>query len=140
MNFLKGTYGVDFLTLILLLLGSILNLFHFTSIIGIIITLYAIYRPFSKKIYKRRNELNIFILYSNKFLSRFNKSLPTNLPVYDLNNLSYILNTVKYKINEYGKFKIVKCPNCKQKLRLPRGKGNLIVTCKKCGRKFDLRT
>ena len=140
MNFLHGTYGIDILTLVLLVLASFLNLFDFTSIFGMLLTIYAIYRAFSKKIYKRRNELNIFISYSNKFLSRFNKSLPSNLPIYDLNNLTVIFESLKYKFNQSRQYKIVKCPDCKQKLRLPRGKGNLVVTCKKCGRKFDLRT
>jgi hypothetical protein len=89
---------------------------------------------------KRKNEYNIFYTYVNKLLNKFGKSLPYNLPVYDLNNLYYISENIKLKYNEYRKYKITKCPNCKQKLRLPRGKGEIIVTCKRCSVKFDLRT
>jgi len=140
MKFLKGTYGFDFLSQVLILLSFILNIFDFTRILGIIILFYSIYRAFSKKIYKRKNEYNIFYTYVNKLLNKFGKSLPYNLPVYDLNNLYYISENIKLKYNEYRKYKITKCPNCKQKLRLPRGKGEIIVTCKRCSVKFDLRT
>ena len=140
MKFLQGTYGIDILSIVLLLFASIFNLFYITSFIGLFLTIYAIYRVFSKKIYKRRDELNFFISHANRLLGRFGKSLPHNLPVYDLNNLGIVFNQIKYMFNERRKFKIVKCPDCKQKLRLPRGKGAVVVTCKKCGRKFDLRT
>ncbi len=32
------------------------------------------------------------------------------------------------------------CPKCGAQLRLPRGKGRIIVTCKKCGKEFPLST
>ena len=30
-----------------------------------------------------------------------------------------------------------KCPNCGQQLRVPRGKGKIIVTCRSCGASFQ---
>ena len=102
--------------------------------------IFAFYRAFSKKIYKRREEYNIFYTYTNKLLSKFGKSLPYNIPVYDLNNISKIFENFNYWLNQKKNYKITKCPNCKQKLRLPRGKGNIVVTCKKCSTKFDFRT
>ena len=47
---------------------------------------------------------------------------------------------LKYDINQKIKYKIVSCPNCGQKLRLPRRKGKIIVTCKRCHNEFNLRT
>jgi len=33
-------------------------------------------------------------------------------------------------------FRYLKCPNCKQELRVPKGKGNIKITCSKCGQVF----
>ena len=33
-------------------------------------------------------------------------------------------------------FRFFKCPVCKQKLRVPKGKGKVEITCPKCGNKF----
>ncbi len=35
---------------------------------------------------------------------------------------------------------IVACPHCQQELRVPAGKGKLMITCKKCGEKFEKTT
>lgn len=140
MKFLQGTYGVDLLSLFLILISCILNIWDITRIFSILLLFFAFYRAFSKKIYKRREEYNIFYTYTNKLLSKFGKSLPYNLPVYDLNNLSTYSDKLKSYYTEKKNYKITKCPNCKQKLRLPRGKGKIVVTCKKCSTKFDFRT
>lgn len=33
-----------------------------------------------------------------------------------------------------------KCPKCNTELRVPKGKGKIIITCPKCGEKFEERT
>ena len=33
-----------------------------------------------------------------------------------------------------------RCPSCKAMLRVPRGKGKIRVTCRKCGNAFERRT
>lgn len=140
MKFLEGTYGVDLLSLFLILISCIFNIWDITRVFSIILLVFAFYRAFSKKIYKRREEYNIFYTYTNKLLSKFGKSIPYNLPVYNLSNLSKVFENFNHWVSEKKNYKITKCPNCKQKLRLPRGKGNIVVTCKKCSTKFDLRT
>ena len=62
MDFLKGTYGFDLLSIVLILLSFILNVFDITRILGLLMLIYAIYRAFSKKIYKRKEEYNVFYL------------------------------------------------------------------------------
>lgn len=140
MNFLQGSYGIDLLSLFLILLSCILNIWDFTSFISLILLVYAFYRAFSKNVYKRREEYNVFYTYTNKLLSKFGKSIPYNLPNLDFNKLPLLIAPLKSKFYEFKNFKVVKCPNCNQKLRLPRGKGSIVVTCKKCSNKFDLRT
>lgn len=140
MGFFQGIYGIDLLSLILLFLSSLLNFCYYTRIIGYAIFFIAIFRIFSKKIYKRRSELVSFISFINKFLSKFGLTLPSNIPPFDLNNLFYAFKIIENKVKEKIKFKITKCPKCGQKLRLPRRKGKLVVTCKRCLYKFDLKT
>jgi len=33
-----------------------------------------------------------------------------------------------------------RCPGCRQRLRVPRGRGNIVITCPKCHREFTKRT
>lgn len=36
--------------------------------------------------------------------------------------------------------KVYKCPKCKQALRVPRGKGKILITCSQCGHQFTKKT
>lgn len=40
------------------------------------------------------------------------------------------------RLKEGRKYKIFKCPNCGQKLRIPRGHGKIQVHCRSCGHDF----
>ncbi|GAA0085537.1 Zn-finger containing protein [Clostridium sp. CTA-7] len=140
MRFFQGIYGIDLLSLMLLLLSSILNISHYTRIIGYAIFIIVIFRTFSRDIYKRQRELNSFVRFINKPLSKFGFTIPSNIPPIDLRYFSFALTILKNKINEKKNYKITKCPSCGQKLRLPRKKGKIVVTCKRCYNKFDFRT
>ncbi len=122
MNWLRkimvGRYGVDQLSMALMsasILFSILSIFIKSPILMVLymITLvFAFYRVFSKNIAKRYQE-------NNKFLR--------------------VWNTVKRKINKVPQrikgmkdYRYYKCSNCKQTLRVPRGKGKISITCPKC--------
>ena len=37
-------------------------------------------------------------------------------------------------------YKVFICPTCKQKLRVPRGKGKISISCPKCGTSFIKKT
>ena len=37
-------------------------------------------------------------------------------------------------------YKIIKCPKCGQKLRVPRHKGKIAIHCRKCGEEFIRKT
>lgn len=140
MRFFYNIYGIDLLSLFLLFLSSLLNLSFFTRIFGLLLFVVTIFRMFSKNIYKRQSENLIFIAFLNKLLKRFKVQIPTNLPPVTFNSLIYSFKVINAKFNEFVNFKITKCPSCGQKLRLPRRKGKIVVTCKRCSNKFDLRT
>lgn len=42
--------------------------------------------------------------------------------------------------NEIKHYKYLICPQCTQRLRVPRGKGRLLVTCTRCGNKFETKS
>ena len=37
-------------------------------------------------------------------------------------------------------YKFFRCPSCHALLRVPRGKGKLLLTCRKCGNRFERKT
>lgn len=140
MNYNNRVYGFDMFTLVMLLFSSILNLFSITRIFSLVILIYALYRSLSYNYSKRSSELAKFYFYINKFLKKFNKEIPVNYATFHFSDLMPIFNKLKSSITEKIKYKIVACPKCSQKLRLPRRKGNITVTCKRCGHEFKMRT
>lgn len=116
----KDSYGLDKLSKYLLIAGLILYFSKYTYLFGLAIIIYALFRVFSKNKQKRYQELAAFEAMLFKAKQR-------------LANLSY-----NYKQSK--NFKILKCPNCSQKLRVPKKKGKIVVTCKKCGTEFNAKS
>ena len=56
------------------------------------------------------------------------------------NKLRYGSRNVVNLNAERKKYKYLICPQCRQKLRVPKGKGNIRVTCAKCGCKFNAKS
>ena len=141
---LYGSYGFDLLSLFLLILGSLFNFSKYTSPLGLLIFIVVLFRAFSKNIFKRTNELNKFIDFFNILLRKFNKEIPYNLPrvTFDSfsSSFSILKNNINQKIQYKKQYKILKCPKCKQKLRVPRGKGKITVTCKRCSHEFHAKS
>ncbi|SHE41271.1 hypothetical protein [Clostridium fallax] len=139
---MSGRYGFDILSKILLLIGCILSLWKFTLPFGIIFFVISFYRALSKDIVSRKNECIRFEKWLNKTFKNNNQSNYGGQGF--LSKLKYEFYRYKYRIanyiNEKKNYKIVKCPKCGQKLRLPRGKGKIIVTCKKCSYEFKMKT
>lgn len=117
-KFMSGRYGVDQLTWLLFVISiaiSILSIFiksPILSTINLFILIWIIYRTFSKNITSRYNE-NMKLL--NGWHSIKNK-----------------VNSNVNKIKGLKQYRYYKCSNCKQELRVPRGKGKISITCPKC--------
>lgn len=118
--YFKDSYGVDKLSKYLLIIGFALSFNKFTFILSTALVVYATWRVFSKNKYKRYQELAAFENLLNIIKRKF-----------------YIH---KANLNDFKQYKTFKCPNCSQKLRVPRGKGNLVITCKKCGNNFKAKS
>jgi hypothetical protein len=125
-RFMIGRYGGDQLSIALLILSVIftfigtvagLNILIFLSYIPLIL---SILRMFSKNIQRRQMEN-----YKFSMLMR---------PVY-----SKITNWI-YRLHDSKTHKIFKCPQCKSRLRLPKGKGKISITCPKCSMEFIRKT
>lgn len=125
-RFMYGRYGVDqlsFATLILYIILTVFNMFvsiPFASIIYLALLVLCYFRIFSRNIYKRRAE-------NEKFLKLYNP-------------FKFWFKDKKERFRDRKTYKYFKCPNCKQRLRVPKGKGSVSITCSKCKTKFDRRT
>ena len=117
-KFMIGRYGVDQLSIVLLVINMILSISlrflnnRILDIFFIIIPIIVLYRMFSKNISKRYQE-------NMKFLNIWNP-------------LKKKINNRIQRIKSLKDYKYYKCPNCKQVLRVPRGKGKISITCPKC--------
>ena len=121
-RFMAGRYGNDQLNLALMVaylaLYLISILTHFTILywVALVLVLVSLFRCFSRKIERRRAE-NTRYLQLIRPLQRSFKTFRTR---------------VKDRDHRY-----FKCPNCKQQMRVPRGKGRITVHCRTCGTTFE---
>lgn len=122
-RFMIGRHGVDQLTLALLYVGIALNLLAMIPYMGILtlismaMMIFAIYRVYSKNNAKRYRE-------NAWFLKTFG-----GLPAKVRQGWSRLKNRRKYLYFD--------CPQCHAKLRLPRGAGDVTVTCGQCGHRIN---
>lgn len=124
-SFMIGRYGADSFSKFLLIL-SVINIavsFLFGRlfcVIAILLLLYNYYRMFSKDYEKRYKE---------------------NMKYKDiLCRITAIFRNWKNILEQRKTHHIYKCPSCRQKIRIPRGKGRIIVTCPKCKTEFRKRS
>lgn len=123
-NFMYGRYGVDqfgnFLFISYIILFVISLFVPFVSFLCYAVIIYSLYRMFSKQIYKRNMENEWFLAKTSRIRKFFNRQK----------------NKWKYRKTH----KYLKCPHCHQYLRVPKGKGDITITCPTCHQQFDKRT
>ncbi len=121
-RFMQGRYGMDYLgrfTIILGLTAIILSMFIDSAILSILAwacIIYAYFRMFSRNIYKRSSENQAFLTKTYKIRCFFARQ--------------------KNMMAQRKTHHIYKCPTCKQKIRVPRGKGRIEIRCPKCNTTF----
>lgn len=115
--------------------------------IGFLLLLFAIFRFFSRNLYKRGYENDRFL----SFIARFRRKGTSNDEVSNYREVNY--SEVDYrperKPHEFKKHiklrwkyrkthRFRTCPNCSEFLRLGKKRGNRNVTCPKCGKQFSV--
>lgn len=118
-SFLMKLFLVEFL-LSILLRGTSRDLSSIMYYLGFATIIYVYYRLFSRNIYKRASENQAFL---NKTANIRNK-----------------INNQKSIITQRKTHHIYKCPTCKQKVRVPKGKGKISIHCPKCHTDFIKRS
>lgn len=119
---MQGRYGVDSLSRFLLIAGvvlvgisSIVDLW-ILYVIAWALLIYSYVRVFSRNHAKRAAENQIYLNRTYKIRSKCSQ--------------------LKNRLAQSRYYHIYKCPGCKQKIRIPRGKGKIEIRCPKCSTTF----
>lgn len=120
-RFMQGRYGNDQFNQFLLIASviSIVLSFFGSSVfypVALVILGYTYFRMFSKNTYKRSEENRKYLQATAKLRLRIQKW--------------------KNEMQQRKTHHIYKCPSCKQKIRVPKGKGRIEIKCPKCQNRF----
>lgn len=122
MRFMYGRYGVDTLGKYSLGAGlatmvlSIVFDSYTLSLLSWFFIILTYFRMFSRTLYKRSSENQTFLNKTYKLRTWFGKQ--------------------KNMMAQRKTHHIYRCPGCKQKIRVPRGKGRIEIRCPKCHTTF----
>lgn len=121
-RFMAGRYGTDalnqFLSIvsIVLLLVALLTQVNLFTWVGMGVLIWCYYRTFSRNIPKRTEE---------------------NYKFYTLKQqLEGKVRSLKEQWANRKLYHYYRCPQCRQKLRVPRGRGRIQISCPRCGTQF----
>ncbi|MBQ4259107.1 MAG: hypothetical protein IJB84_02445 [Lachnospiraceae bacterium] len=127
-RFMWGRYGNDRFNQFLMITAMVLwllSLFVRGSFytLALVVMVYAYFRMFSRNIAKRSAENQWYLRHEMKVRSFLAKKKGQFT-----------------RVNADKTHRIYQCPNCKQKIRVPRGRGKIAITCRKCGNEFVRRS
>lgn len=121
-QFMSGRYGADQLSRFLmvitlvLLVVSMFGPLHFLYIIALALMIYTYFRMFSRNVAKRSAENQKYLNWKYRLVVKKDQQ--------------------KKRWAQRKTHHFYKCPNCKQTVRVPRGKGRICITCPKCRTEF----
>ena len=121
-RFMAGRYGNDQLNqfiFIVAIISMVLEIITRQSLfytLTLVLLILAYVRVFSRNINKRYEENMKFLQKKDAILNKSRRQ--------------------KYYAAQRRNFHIYTCPQCKQKIRIPKGKGKISITCPKCRTSF----
>ena len=127
-KFMQGRYGVDDFSrfimgvaLTLIILTMVVTMFNrnvgsILDFLGIAAIVYAYFRIFSRNIQQRYAENQKYLNYRYQMAVKWNR--------------------FKKHLAQRKIYRFYKCPQCKQKVRVPKGRGKICITCPKCRTEF----
>ena len=125
-RFMMVMYGGDQLSMVLIIFSAILTLIaqlaqlRLLAFIGYVPLGIAVFRMLSRNTSKRSMENYKFAIRMSPVYSWFKKE--------------------QNRFRDRKTHKYYTCPKCRQSLRVPKGKGKIIITCPKCKTEFPQRT
>lgn len=125
-RFMAGHYGIDpfgqftLITTIILMLIASFTRSGILSSLSWVLFFYTYFRMFSRNVYKRAAENQAYLNKTYKLRNWFTRQ--------------------KSILAQRKTHHIYRCPSCRQKIRIPRGKGKIEVRCPKCGTTFIKRS
>ncbi|MCI5603678.1 MAG: hypothetical protein SOV90_07155 [Lachnospiraceae bacterium] len=125
-RFMYGRYGIDqfskFLLVVSIVLLFISTIFRngLLYLLALAVMIYLYIRCFSRNYEKRYAENNRYLKYSSKFRRAF--------------------ATFKRDMKIRKTHHIYRCPNCRQKIKIPKNKGRISIRCPKCYTEFIKRS
>lgn len=135
-RFFNGRTGPDNLgratiwTALILMILTMITGSNILYLMAMALLIYSIWRMFSKNYQKRYLENQSF-LCKTAGIRRTVSSLGYKI--------RHAYDKLKYDINQRKTYAIFYCPNCKQKLRVPKGHKKIQVTCSRCRTQFIKR-
>ena len=137
-QFMRGRRGWDQLCFFLMISSFIMEILGrilrngIVYYVGLALFIYAIFRMMSRNIPKREAENQKYLQITNRFRNRryFHQQKKNGTYTYTQSEQS--------RNGAYGStvYAYYYCPSCKQQVRIPAGKGRVMVTCPRCGEKF----
>ena len=125
-RFMAGRYGNDKL-----------NQFMMAVFLGCAVLNLFVRNAYASTVLNSWECLLILLVYIRMFSRNISKRYAENQKYLALENrLRRFFGQKRYLMQQRKEYHIYKCPGCKQKIRIPKGKGKIEIRCPKCGTTF----
>ena len=129
--FIRNRYGFDRLSLMLAVFAMFFIFTRYLWPLAIALLALALFRAMSRNVVRRQMELRKFEIATARLGGFFDRLFRP------------LMNRIQRRSSVRSQkqiYKYIKCRYCKKKLRVPRNKGKIKVTCPECKNQFIVKT